>query len=43
MSFYSEVEKRISELRWSGKGDTKEYWTLVKIRAKLETFKTKSR
>jgi hypothetical protein len=38
---YAEVEKRISQLIWSGKKDTKEYWRLIKIRAKIETFKTK--
>jgi hypothetical protein len=40
---YTEVEKRLSQLIWSGKIHTKEYWRLVKIRAKLETFKTKER
>ena len=43
MKLYAEVEKRISQLLWSGKTDTKEYWRLVKIRAKIETFKTKER
>jgi len=36
---YVEVEKRLSQLLWSGKSNTKEYWRLVKIRAKLESFK----
>ena len=43
MSLYTEVEKRISQLLWSGEIHTKEYWRLVKIRARLETFKTKER
>jgi len=41
MSLYTEIEKRISELLWSGKTHSKEYWRLVKIRAKLETLKLK--
>ena len=43
MSLYTEVEKRISQLLWSGKIHTKEYWRLVKIRARLENLKTKKR
>jgi hypothetical protein len=41
MSSYSEIEKRMSQLLWSGKMHTEEYWGLVKIRARLETLKTK--
>ena len=40
---YAEAEKRLSQLMWSGKIHTKEYWRLVKIRAKLETCNTKER
>ena len=41
MSLYTEVEKRISQLLWSGKIHTEEYWRLVKIRARLEDLKTR--
>ena len=37
---YAEVEKRLFQLSWAGKTNTKEYWRLVKIRAELESFKT---
>ena len=40
---YAEVEKRLSQLSWDGKTHTKEYWRLVKIRAELESFKTKKK
>jgi hypothetical protein len=38
---YAEVEKRMFQLKWSGETHTKEYWRLVRIRAKLETLKNK--